>query len=92
MARVCVHQPPRSQDCEKLGGGLGTKQRIHLDAQVSETWRVKTRMLLRGIDEVGQLLDKIGQLLHEVGYLLYEVHLVTASEGVAGRLKFSCKV
>ena len=73
MARVCVHQPPRSQDCEKLGGGLGTKQRIRLGAQVSEIWRVKTRTLLRGLDEVGQLLDKVGQLLHEVGHLLYEV-------------------
>ena len=30
QARVHVHQPPRSQDCEKLCGGLGTRLRIHL--------------------------------------------------------------
>ena len=46
---------------------------------------IKTRTLLRGLDEVGQLL-------HEVGQLLYEVHLLTASGGVAGGHKFSWKV
>ena len=25
-----VHQPPRSKDCEKLGGGLGTRLRTQL--------------------------------------------------------------
>ena len=30
-------------------------------------------MLLRGLDEVGQLLHEVGQLLHEVSHLLYEV-------------------
>ena len=30
QASVRVHQLPRSQDCEKLGGGLGTRLRIHL--------------------------------------------------------------
>ena len=30
QARVRVHQPPRSQDYEKLGEGLGTRLRIHL--------------------------------------------------------------
>ena len=30
QARVRVHQPPRSKDCEKLGGGLGTRLRTHL--------------------------------------------------------------
>ena len=30
QARVRVHQSPRSQDCEKLCGGLGTRLRIHL--------------------------------------------------------------
>ena len=34
------HQPSRSQDGEKLGEGLGTRQRVHLGAQVSEIWRV----------------------------------------------------
>ena len=77
------HQPPRYQDGEKLGGGLGTKQRVHLGAQVSEIWRViKTRTLLRGLDEVGQLL-------HEGGQLFCEVHLLTASRDVAGGHKFS---
>ena len=36
QARVRVHQPPRSQDGEKLGGGLGMRQRIRLGAQVSK--------------------------------------------------------
>ena len=35
QARVRVHQPPRSQDCKKLGWGLGTRQHIRLGAQVS---------------------------------------------------------
>ena len=65
-----VHQPPRSQYCEKLGGGLGTRQRIRRV--------IKTQTLLRGLDEVGQLL--------------YEVPLLTASGGVAGGHKFSWKV
>ena len=30
QARVRVHQPPRSQDSEKLGGGLGTRLHTHL--------------------------------------------------------------
>ena len=56
--------------------GLGTRQHIRLGAQVSEIWCViKTQMLLRRLDEVGQLL-------HEVSQLLYEVHLLTASGGV----------
>ena len=42
---VRVHQPPRFQDCEKLGGDLGTRQRIRLGAQVSRV--IKTRTLLR---------------------------------------------
>ena len=46
QARVRVHQPPRSQDCEKLGGGLGTRQRIRLGAQVSRV--IKTGTFLRG--------------------------------------------
>ena len=79
QARVRIHQPPRSQDGEKLGRGLGTRQHIRLGTQVSEIWHViKTRILLRGLDEVRQLF--------------YEVHLLTASEGVAGRHKFSWKV
>ena len=54
---------------------MKTRQCIRLGAQVSEIWRViKTRMLLRGLDEVDQLL-------HEAGQLLYEVHLLTASGG-----------
>ena len=54
--------------------------------QVSEIWHViKTRTLLRGLDEVCQLL-------HGVGQLLYEVHLLTASGGVAGGHKSSWKV
>ena len=40
-------------------------------------WRVtsvkKNRTLLRGLDEVGQLLHEAGHLLYEVGQLLYEV-------------------
>ena len=30
-------------------------------------------MLLRRLDEVGQLLHEVSHLLHEVGHLLYEV-------------------
>ena len=30
QACVCVHQPPLSKDCKKLGGGLGARLRIHL--------------------------------------------------------------
>ena len=30
-------------------------------------------MLLRRLDDVGQLLHEVGQLLHEAGQLLYEV-------------------
>ena len=30
QARARVTQPPRSQDCEKLGGSLGTRLRTHL--------------------------------------------------------------
>ena len=33
----------------------------------------KIRTLLRGLDEVGNLLYEVGHLLHEVGQLLYEV-------------------
>ena len=62
---------------------MGTRQRIHLGAQVSRV--IKTRMLLRGLDEVCQLL-------HGVGQLLYEVHLLTAPGGVAGGHKFCWKV
>ena len=70
---MCIHQPPRSQDGEKLGGGLGTRQHIRLGAQVSEIWRViEARTLLHGLGEVDQLL-------HEVSQLFYEVHLPTAS-------------
>ena len=59
----------RSPASSVPGLRLGTRQRIRLGAQVSEIWRViKTRTLLRGLDEVGQLL--------------YEVHLLTASGGV----------
>ena len=44
---------------QKAGWGLGTRQHIHLGAQVSEIWRViKTQMLLPGVVE----------LLHEVSY------------------------
>ena len=43
QAHICIHQPPRSQDGEKLGSGLGTRQRIRLGAQVSEIWRVIER-------------------------------------------------
>ena len=46
QARVPVHQPPRSQDCEKLGGGLGMRQRICLGAQVS---RVKPECFYAGL-------------------------------------------
>ena len=72
-----------AQDCEKLGGGLGTRQRICFSAQVSRV--IKTRTFLRGLDEVCQLL-------HGVGQLLYEVHLLSASGGVACRYKISCNV
>ena len=67
----------------KAGRGLGTRQRIHLGAQVSRV--IKTRTFLHGLDEVCQLL-------HGVGQLLYEAHLLTASGGVAGGHKYSCKV
>ena len=40
-ARVLVHQLPRSQDCEKLGGGLGTRRRIRLGTQVSRVIKPK---------------------------------------------------
>ena len=71
---------------QKAGQGLGTRQCVRLGAQVSEIWCViKTRTLLRGLDEVDQLF-------HEVGQLLYEVNLLTASGGVAGGQKFSWKV
>ena len=33
----------------------------------------KIRTLLRGLDEVGQLLHEVSHLLYEVGQLLYEV-------------------
>ena len=49
QARVHVHQPPRSQDSEKLGGGLGTTLRTHLIrgrlrlcTQESEIWCVNS--------------------------------------------------
>ena len=46
QARVHVYQPPRSQDSEKLGGGLGTRLRTHLicgpATQVSEIWCVNS--------------------------------------------------
>ena len=58
QARVRVDQPPRSQDSEKLGGGLGTRQRIRLGAQVSRV--IETRTFLRGLDEVCQLLYGVG--------------------------------
>ena len=57
---------PAFQDCEKLGGGLGTRQRNRLGAQVSRV--IKTRTFLRGLDEVCQLLHGVGQLLYEVNF------------------------
>ena len=38
QARVLVHLPPRSQDCEKLGGGLGTRLCTHFDKCHSRVW------------------------------------------------------
>ena len=71
-------------DCKKLGGGRpGNEATYRLGTQVSRV--INTRMFLRRLDEVCQLL-------HEVGQLLYEVHLLTASGGVAGGHNFSWKV
>ena len=86
QARVCVYQPPRSQDCEKLGGRLGTTQHIRLGAQVSEIQHVFSvkkpeRSYGVGLNGVGQLLHKVSHLLYEVGQLLWEVHLLTAIRG-----------
>ena len=45
QARVLVHQPPRSQDCVKLGGGLRTRLRTHLICGWLRRW-VKYGVLL----------------------------------------------
>ena len=45
QARVRVHQPPRSKDCKKLGGGLGTRLRTHLICGWLHRW-VKYGLLL----------------------------------------------
>ena len=58
------------------------RQCIRLGAQVSEIRQCqKTRTLLRGLDEVNQLLHEVGHLLYKVSQLLYEVHLLTAIRG-----------
>ena len=84
---------PRSQDCEKLGGGLhGNKATHPLDSctatQVSETGCQITRTLLCRLDEVSQLLNEVGHLLCEASQLLYEVgHQIVVGQpswGVAG--------
>ena len=72
QAHVRVHLPPRSQDCEKLGRGLGMRLRTHFDRWVCHSCQI-TRTLLRRLDEVSQLLHEIGHLLYEAGQLLYEV-------------------
>ena len=76
---TCLHPPASSfQLLQKVGHGLGTRQRIRLSTQVSDIWHViKTRTLLHRVDEDSQLL-------HGAGQLLYGVHLLTASGGVAG--------
>ena len=57
--------------------GLGTRRRIRLGAQVSRVIKPE------------RFSTRACQLLHGVSQLLYEVHLLTASEGVAGGHKFS---
>ena len=47
-------------------GGLGTRQRIRLGAQLSRVF--ETRTFLRGLDDVCQLLHGVGQLLYEVNF------------------------
>ena len=91
QARVCVYQPPHSQDCEKLGGRLGTTQHIHLGAQVSEIQHVFSvkkpeRSYEVGLNGVGQLFHKVSHLLYKVGQLLWEVHLLTAVRGCGRRV------
>ena len=43
QACVRIHQPPRSKDCEKLGGGLGTRLHMHL----IQCGRLGTRLVLQ---------------------------------------------
>ena len=70
---TCSGSPASSfPGLRKLGGGLGTRQRIRLGTQVSRV--IKTRTFLRGLDEVCQLHHEVGQFL-------------TASGGVAGGYK-----
>ena len=86
QARVRAHQPPRSQDCEKLG--LGTRLRGYAPLICGwDYWWVKyvsyqcqiIRMLLCRLDEVSQLPHEIGHLLYEASQLLYEVgHQIVA--------------
>ena len=45
QAHVHVHQPPRSQDCVKLGGGLGTRLHTYLICGRLHRW-VKYGVLL----------------------------------------------
>ena len=47
-------------------GGLGTRQCIRLNAQVSRV--IKTRTFLRRLDEDCQLLHGVGQLLYKVNF------------------------